>query len=217
MITLNAVSIAKPEEIRAGKKVVSTGIFKRPQTSPVKLETLGLEGDNIIDLEVHGGEDQAVYIYLMDDYRWWEQTLKRELTPGIFGENLTFDGMSHQDLKVGDRFKLNNVVLELTGPRIPCSKFSARMGDPSFVKQFFHANRPGSYARVITPGLLDDSCSVLHQPAPEDAPRIDHLFKEWYSKTHDLQFLEQALASPLGQYHRKKIELWLAKKPSVIN
>jgi len=211
MITLNAINTAKLEDIQTGNEMLSTGIFKRPQTNPVRLEPIGLEGDAIADSDAHGGEDQAVYIYLAEDYRWWEQTLKRELTPGIFGENLTLDGISHQDLRVGDRFTLNEVVLELSGPRIPCAKFSARMNTPSFAKQFFHANRPGSYARVITPGLLDCNSSVQHHPARTEAPRVDHLFKEWYNKTHDTHLLEQALKAPLGQYHRKKIEQWLDK------
>jgi MOSC domain-containing protein YiiM len=53
---------------------------------------------------------------------------------------------------VGDRFIAGDLVLEVTSARIPCATFSARMGDPTFVKRYTKAGRPGIYCRVIRGG-----------------------------------------------------------------
>ena len=72
---------------------VQTGIFKEPVEGRVAVGELGLEGDVQADRRVHGGEDQAVYAYAIEDVDWWEAELGRELGPGFFGENLTLRGV----------------------------------------------------------------------------------------------------------------------------
>ena len=47
----------------------------------------------------------------------------------MFGENLTTSGLD-VDGAVGERWQVGDeVVLEVAGPRIPCSTFAARMGE----------------------------------------------------------------------------------------
>ncbi len=74
--------------------------------------------------------------------------LGTELAPGTFGENLTVGGLESMDYNIGDRFHIGTVVLEVTAPRILASRWQ-RMGDPTFVKRFRYAERPGLYCRVI--------------------------------------------------------------------
>jgi MOSC domain-containing protein YiiM len=47
----------------------------------------GLVGDQIFDIEHHGGDDQAVYAYAREDYDWWQARLSRRLANGLSGEN----------------------------------------------------------------------------------------------------------------------------------
>ena len=57
-----------------------TGIDKRPIDGAVEVQSTGnrrawpgsgLVGDFIGDRRSHGGDDQAVYAYAFDDFRWW--------------------------------------------------------------------------------------------------------------------------------------------------
>lgn len=131
-----------------------TAIFKKPRTEAVSIGELGLEGDEICDLKNHGGPDQAVYLYGQPDYAFWEKELGRELAPGLFGENLTITGLESQKSLVGDRFRIGEVLLEVTSPRIPCSTFAMIMDDKTWVKRFHAAERPGIYTRVLETGTV---------------------------------------------------------------
>ena len=66
----------------SGREVL-TGIFKEPVEGRVAVGALGLDGDVQADRRVHGGEDQAVYAYAIEDVEWWEAELGRELGPGL--------------------------------------------------------------------------------------------------------------------------------------
>lgn len=82
-----SVNVGKEKSINS--KSGKSGIFKEPVIQPVVVDSLGLEHDVIIDVENHGGVDQAVYVYGTTDYAWWAEQLKHPLEPGTFGENLT--------------------------------------------------------------------------------------------------------------------------------
>ena len=75
-----SVNLAVPERSTA-KRVGITGINKQPVDGPVTVRApgpkttglhSGLVGDQIFDVEHHGGDDQAVYAYAREDHDWWE-------------------------------------------------------------------------------------------------------------------------------------------------
>ena len=151
-----------------------TGIFKKAQTGAIRIHRLGVGDDDICNLRVHGGPDQAVYLYGQPDYDFWEKELGRALVPGLFGENLTIAGLESQKIMVGDRFEIGEVLLEATAPRIPCATFAAVMEDKTWVKRFYEANRPGVYARVVNEGTIEAGDTVTHVPfTGEQVPVID--------------------------------------------
>ena len=131
-----------------------TGIFKEPVEGAVAVGPLGLDGDTQADRCVHGGEDQAVYAYAIEDVEWWEAELGRELGPGFFGENLTLRGVDVNGLHPGDRLTAGGVTLEVTKPRQPCQKLATKVGDMKFVKRFAKAGRPGMYLSVVEGGRI---------------------------------------------------------------
>lgn len=176
---LISVNVGQPRPITT--KSGLTGIYKEPQTAPVHVGSLGLAGDAICDTENHGGLDQAVYVYGMPDYDWWSRELGRELLPGTFGENLTVSGLESAAFHIGDRLRVGAVLLEITYPRIPCVTLAARMGDPTFVKRFRYAERPGLYCCVLVEGdvRVGDPVSVeLTQWENETAIEMFRAFYE---------------------------------------
>ncbi len=162
MAILLSVNIGQPQPIPG--KSAQTGIYKSATEGEVVLERLGLAGDAVMDRKHHGGVDQAVYCYFGDDYAFWAKELGRDLDPGTFGENLTIGGIEGRTVAIGDRFQIGDVLLEVTSHRTPCSTFSARMGDPGWVRRFHKAGRPGAYCRVIKAGTLHSGAPVLHRP-----------------------------------------------------
>jgi len=167
-------------------KPPTSGIDKRPVGAPVRVEPLGLVGDAILDTASHGGLDQAVYAYALEDQEWWAEQLGDELgrpiTPGSFGENLTVSGIAVNDARPGERWAVGSVVLEVTYPRTPCSTFAGFMGVPQWVRRFAAAERPGAYLRVVAPGELRAGDPVEVSPGPPGVPTIRETFAAYYRR-----------------------------------
>lgn len=129
---------------------------------------VGLQGDRVVDERHHGGPDQAVYAYAVEDLRWWAGELDRELTPGTFGENLTTEGLDVTGALIGERWRVgaDGPVLEVTVPRIPCATFQGWMDEPHWVRRFTAHGAPGAYLRVVDEGSLaaGDSIEIVHRP-----------------------------------------------------
>lgn len=140
--------------MRRGREV-RTGLWKRPAEGPVFVGELGLQGDLIGDLRVHGGPYKAVYAYALEDIRWWEGELDRELGPGFFGENLTVRGIDASTALPGEVWEVGQALLEVSEPRTPCWKLAEKVGDPGFMQLFLAARRPGTYLRVLREGEVE--------------------------------------------------------------
>ncbi|MER7622477.1 MOSC domain-containing protein [Streptomyces sp. NPDC126503] len=156
-----------------------TGIDKRPVDGPVRIESpgpggagaSGVAGDDVCDLRFHGGADRAVYAFAREDLDRWERELGRELDNGSFGENLTLSGVDVNGALVGERWRIGDqVVLEVTGGRIPCRTFAGFLGEKGWVKRFTQSDAgPGALLRVIEPGEIraGDPVAVVHRPGHE--------------------------------------------------
>src|SRR3982751_3259146 len=131
-----------------------SAIGKAPVTGRVRVEGVNVAGDDQADRRVHGGPDKAVYAYAREDEDWWAQQLGRELPPGMFGENLTTEGVDVSGAVIGERWRIGPPLLEVGQPGLPCAKLGIRFGDPLMVRRFGEASRPGAYLRIVTPGEL---------------------------------------------------------------
>jgi MOSC domain-containing protein YiiM len=176
MSRIVSINLAVPEANPA-KSVGVTGIVKRPVDHLVTVRApgpkttglhSGLVGDQIFDIENHGGDDQAVYAYAREDYDWWQAQLSRPLADGLFGENLTTEGIDVNGAVIGERWHVGpRLVLQPTFGRIPCATFQHKMGEPRWAKTFTRAARPGAYLRVLEPGDIwaGDPVTVRDRPA----------------------------------------------------
>ncbi len=158
---LLSIQIGKAEPTPA--KSGLTGHFKKPVPS-AQITDQGLVGDVICDTKHHGGVDQAVYIFGEEDRLWWEVKLDRPAPPGFFGENLLISDLCSADLVIGDMLVIGDVLLQITSPRIPCATYAAHIGSGKAIKDFYAAERPGAYARVLRGGTVTAGMQVLYQP-----------------------------------------------------
>ncbi len=172
---LLSVNVGQPRP-NPWKEMKLTGIDKQPVDGPVMvtvprakgLGMVGLAGDRVYDVRNHGGPDQAVYAYAREDLDFWAAELGRPLGNGVFGENLTTEGIDVNGTLIGERWRIGpEVILEACCPRIPCGTFQGWLAQAGWIKRFTQAARPGSYFRVIEPGEIraGDAVEVVYRPA----------------------------------------------------
>jgi MOSC domain-containing protein YiiM len=150
-----SVNVGLPVDITVGDKIIQTGIFKKPVSGPVRVRSLNMDGDRQADLTVHGGVDQAVYVYSSEHYRVWEHELGRAFPEwGTFGENLTIEGTLEEDICVGDTIEIGTVIFQVTQPRLPCFKLAAKLERDDIIKRLLDSRRTGFYTRVLQEGFL---------------------------------------------------------------
>jgi MOSC domain-containing protein YiiM len=153
----------------------------------------GLVGDFIGDRRAHGGDDQAVYAYAVEDLQWWSNQLGVSLTFGQFGENFTTGGLDVNRALVGEVWRVGDTCeLQITDPRIPCGTFRGWMNRAGWLKTFVRAARPGTYLRVLKPGPVaeDDAITVIHRP-PHDVT-VEKVFR---AITTERELLPQLLVA----------------------
>jgi ferredoxin-NADP reductase/MOSC domain-containing protein YiiM/ferredoxin len=195
--TLVSVNVGMPKDVPWQGKTVFTGVFKDPVTGPRRVRKLNVDGDGQGDLAGHGGEQRAVFVYQLDSYRYWERELGRtDFVHGQFGENLTVEGLSDDEVCIGDRYQIGGAAFEVTQPRVTCYRVGIRMNDPRIPALLVSHHRPGFYFRVLQEGDVragDEIVKVASGPEQMTVAEADALL---YLPGHPRQQLLRALRIP---------------------
>ena len=133
------------------------------------------------------------------------------ITPGLFGENLTVSELESAEYNIGDIFHIGDVVLQVTKPRNPCSTLAAKIGDPTFVKIFRLAGRPGLYCRVLQTGEITAGDTVTVEKYQGDTVSIPEMVENYYHPDKSEAGLRRFLAAPISIRDREALEGILAK------
>ncbi len=121
MFTIVSINTGVPREVRyAEDRKLKTSLLRNPVREKIFLDLLGFEGDQVADPVNHGGPDKAVCGYPADHYSFWEQELSRKMVPPSFGENLTIQGLTEDQIHIGDIFRIGEAELQCSQPRQPC-------------------------------------------------------------------------------------------------
>lgn len=148
-------------------RIGDSGIGKADIPGPVRVTTQGVHGDTIVDTKHHGGRDQAVYAYSETEARRWADELGRSLPHGWFGENLRVDGIDVTDAVIGEQWHVGDEVhLEVTIFRTPCTTFSVWAEEPRWIARFLERADVGAYLRVHREGQITagDTITVTDRP-----------------------------------------------------
>jgi ferredoxin-NADP reductase/MOSC domain-containing protein YiiM/ferredoxin len=186
-----------PKDVAWQGRTVFTGVFKDPVTGPRMVRKLNVDGDGQGDLAGHGGEQRAVFVYQIDSYRYWERELRRsDFVHGQFGENFTVEGLSDDEVCIGDRYRIGSALFEVTQPRVTCYRVGIRMNDPRIPALLVSHRRPGFYLRVLEEGEVqagDEILKVASGPEQMTVAEVDALL---YLPGHPRQQLLRALRVP---------------------
>ncbi len=78
-----------------------------------------------------------------------------ELDWGMFGENLTTEGLDEESVHIGDVFQLGTARLVVTEPRMPCFKLTIRFEREDMAQRFLLSQRSGFYFGVEQQGTVE--------------------------------------------------------------
>lgn len=153
---------------------IQSAIRKQPVQGDVAVVALGLQGDEQVDLSVHGGLEKAIYAYPVEHYPFWQQARReagvdaadQALPLGFVGENLSIAGLLEADVWVGDLLRFPRCVLRVTQPREPCYKFNAVMGFAQASKRMAQSGLCGFYLAVQEGGVLCAGEKFTLEPGP---------------------------------------------------
>jgi MOSC domain-containing protein YiiM len=157
---LVSLQVGKPRTFTYRGHEIETGIFKWGVTSPLFLSSLNFEGDGQADLDNHGGPDKAVNVYCIEHYPYWEEKLGRKLEGGAFGENVTLQGLSEDNVCIGDIYRLGEAVVQVSQPRQPCHKLAKKHDVPDLPLQVQTTGFTGYYFRVLEEGIVTPGDAV---------------------------------------------------------
>ncbi len=208
---LISVCVGLPREVDWKGKSVSTGIFKQPVDGRVMMRTLNLDGDRQTDLTVHGGVEKAVYAYPMEHYSYWRQELPEEtLSWGMFGENLTVEGLLESEVNIGDRFRIGPAEVLVTQPRFPCYKLNLKFGREDIVKRFLKSRLSGIYFSVVKEGEIGAGDAIILEHRDEHNVTVADIVKIYGHEASD-ELVQRAiqvpaLAAALRKYFQQQIE-----------
>ena len=159
-----SVQVGRVEPL--GPNAVPSAFVKSTVDGPVRAERLGLIGDEQADRRVHGGPDKAIYCYPVEHYAAWIQDEPEHAAlflPGGFGENLTLEGFSEDQICIGDVLDIGGARVQVTQPRQPCFKLGLRFEHPLMVRAMSRSGRSGWYVRVLNPGGIEAGSPIVIQ------------------------------------------------------
>jgi len=203
------------DHVHADGREERTAIDKRPIDGPVRLGPEGLDGDTQVDRRFHGGVERAVYAYAQVDADHWAGALRREVPPGMLGENLRTEGLDVSGARVGERWRTSRgVVLEVTAPRMPCRTLQGFLDVPDMIGRFTSAGRPGAYLRVIVAGEVaaGDRITVERDAAAAAAPSVADVMAWRKGSTSNEQLRTLAALAALAVDVRRWAEEALADR-----
>lgn len=206
-----STNISEPREVIWKGKKVKTGIFKHP-TEGIYLEKEDVRNDAVVDRKYHGGVDKACYLFTHDIYEDWQQRYpESDWTLGMFGENLTVEGLDEREIFVGDIYKIGDALVEVSEFREPCFKLGLRFGTQKVLKEFINQPHCGVYVRVLKPGEVKVGDEIVLQKRVQDQFSLSRVYwLRYHAKRKDIKEAKQTLkieqlASSAKRGIRKKL------------
>ena len=196
MMKLISLNVARPRLAVYQGATINTGIFKKPVSGRIALRKLNLDGDRQADLTVHGGPYKAVYAYPSEHYEYWRQQLpEMDLSWGMFGENLTTEGLKEEELHVGDHFRVGSSTVMVRQPRMPCYKLAAKFQRDDIIERFLRSGRSGFYFSVEEEGEIGQGDSFELVSQNHDGITIAEMNRLFVQEKYNRDLLQKAIAT----------------------
>ena len=156
-----STNIGKPTTILWNGKHEQTGIFKYPVAKALDLGKTDVENDTVIDRKHHAGINKACFLFSADPFPYWKE--KYPQLPwnwGMFGENLTVQGLDESVIRIGDIYRIGTALVQISQPREPCYKLGIRFQDQAILKRYIDHGYSGTYVRILEEGQVSNGDAV---------------------------------------------------------
>jgi len=194
MARLLSVNVGLARDIAWRGMTVRTGVWKDAAPGRRRVSRLNVDGDGQGDLQGHGGEYRAVFVYQTESYSYWQEQLGRnDFVYGQFGENFTVDGLPDDRVCIGDRYRIGSALFEATQPRVTCYRIGIRMNEPRMPALLTSSGRPGFYFRVLEEGEVGAGDEIVKVEEGEARMSVTELNALLYSAQHPRDRLERAV------------------------
>ncbi|WP_067148742.1 MOSC domain-containing protein [Pseudotamlana agarivorans] len=191
---ITSTNTAKPTTIIWNNKEVTTGIYKTPTSSPIFLGQSDVENDTVTDRKYHGGEFKACYLFSEDQYPYWKGLYPNlDWNYGMFGENLTVEGLDETKIQVGDIYRVGTALVQISEHREPCFKLGVKFETQEVLKQFIHHGFCGTYIRVIEEGHVQNGDTFTLVKPAENSLTTSELFHLIFERTKNQDLLLKAI------------------------
>ena len=206
-----STNLAKPVFFEWNGETHSTGIFKYPVDQTLTLQEENVLDDTIADRRVHGGVFKACYLYSSDNYPYWKEKYPHlDWKWGMFGENLTVDGLDESQLQIGSIYELGTALVQITQPREPCYKLGYRFGNQDILGEFIEHACPGTYVRILKTGQVKNGDELKLVEASDSPLTTKQFYKLLFSRQKDKELIKLAITNEaLPQRKRDKLKKFL--------
>lgn len=206
-----STNLGSPTTFMWNGKEEQTGIFKYPVSEPLFLGKVDVAKDTLINRINHGGINKACYLFSKDQYPYWQKLYPDlEWDWGMFGENLTVEGLDDEIMRVGDIYKIGTACVQVSQPREPCYKLGIRFGTQKILKQYIEHGQPGTYVRILEEGhvKVGDEFKLVEQS--ENPLTTRQFFDLVNSKNKDKVLLQLAMENAsVPEYKKDRLRKYL--------
>lgn len=192
-------------------KEEQTGIFKYPVEEPLYLRKNDVAKDTIINRVNHGGINKACYLFASENYPYWKALYpKLEWNWGMFGENLTVEGLNETIVRIGDIYKIGTALVQVSQPREPCYKLGVRFKDQSILKKYIEHGHPGTYVKILEEGEVkkDDEVQLVEQS--KNALTVQQFYELMFAKNKSKEILALFMSNTsVPEYKKERYKKFL--------
>lgn len=194
-----------------GKKE-QTGIFKYPTSKGLFLRQNDVKDDTIIDRVHHGGLNKACYLFSSDYYSYWKNLYPDLIWDwGMFGENLTIEGLDEFNVRVGDIYKIGEALVQVSQPREPCYKLGIRFGTQKILKEFIAHNHPGTYVKILEEGTVKTGDDVVLIERSSNSLTVQQFYELMFLKEKPQDLLSLLMTNEsVPQYKKDRFKKYLS-------
>ena len=179
-----------------------SAIAKGQVDNELILTELGLAGDEQAETKIHGGPDRALCHYPREHYLHWRQEFPEQselfIAPA-FGENLSTEGMTEENVYIGDIFHWGEALIQVTQPRSPCFKLNYHFGISDMASQMQNAGKTGWLYSVIAPGMVSADAPLILTSRVSDVSVQEAIAIAWHMPFDDEQYHRLLAAAGLSK------------------
>jgi MOSC domain-containing protein YiiM len=206
-----STNIGEPTTFLWNGEEEKTGIFKYPVSGPLFLGKTDVNNDTVIDRKHHAGVNKACFLFSADEYPYWKNKYPDlDWDWGMFGENLTVEGLDESILRIGDILKIGSSVIQVSQPREPCYKLGVRFDDQKILKKYIEHGRPGTYVRILEEGETQKGDTLELLERSTNTLTVNQFFDLMSTKKKDAEILRLFMDNDsVPQYKKERMKKYL--------